>query len=85
MSSMFQFCSSLRELNLSSFNTCSALNMSHMFYGCAKLTSLDLSLFDSEGSNINQMFVFCNSLKKENIIIKNKDDKINRIRKIGLK
>ena len=85
MSSMFHHCSSLTQLNLSSFNTCSVLNMSHMFCFCDKLTSLDLSLFDTDGANTYQMFFFCNSLKKENIKIKKKDDKINRIRKIGIK
>ena len=59
--------------------------MSHMFSDCFKLTSLDLSLFDTDGTNINQIFYLCGSLKKENIIIKNKDDKINRMRKIGFK
>ena len=84
MSSMFQYCSSLTQLNLSSFNTCSAFNMSHMFYGCDKLTSLDLSLFDTKYTKTHQMFLFCKSLKKEDIKINNKKDKINRIRKIGI-
>jgi len=57
--------------------------MSYMFRFCGKLTSLDLSLFDTEGTNIYKIFEFCRSLKKENIKIKNKKDKINRIKKIG--
>ena len=83
MSSMFNGCSSLITLDLSSFNTCSTLNMSFMFRCCMKLTYLDLSLFDTDGANINQMFFYCKALKKENIKIKNKEDKINRLRKIG--
>ena len=83
MSSMFNGCSSLITLDLSSFNTCSTLNMSFMFRFCMKLSYLDLSLFDTDGANINQMFFYCKALKKENIKIKNKEDKINRLRKIG--
>jgi len=83
MSHMFDGCSNLKSLDLSSFNTCSVLNMSYMFRFCGKLTSLDLSLFDTEGTNIYKIFEFCRSLKKENIKIKNKNDKINRIKKIG--
>ena len=85
MSSMFRYCSSLTVLDLSSFNTCSVINMSYMFYFCSKLTILDLSLFDTDGTNTYKMFYFCNSLKKDNIKIINKEDKINRIRKFGIK
>ena len=85
MSSMFQGCCSLKTLDLSSFNTCCVLNMSYMFSYCYKLTSLDLSSFDTEGTNTYKMFEFCNNLEKENIKIKNKEDKINRIRKFGMK
>ena len=80
---MFRFCGNLKSLDLSSFNTCCVLNMSYMFSFCSKLTSLDLSLFDTEGTNIYKIFEFCRSLKKENIKIKNKNDKISRMRKIG--
>ena len=83
MSNMFKFCSNLTSLDLSSFNTCCALNMSYMFSFCDKLTFLDISLFDTEGANIYKIFEFCTHLKKENIKIKNKSDKINRIKKIG--
>ena len=83
MSYMFNGCSNLISLDLSSFNTCSVLNMSYMFRFCGKLTSLNLSLFDTEGANIYKIFEFCRSLKKENIKIKNKNDKISRMRKIG--
>ena len=85
MSCMFQYCSSLKTLDLSSFNTCCVLNMSYMFCFCNRLTSLDLSYFDTEGANTYKMFFFCNALKKENIRINNKEDKINRIKKFGIK
>ena len=85
MTSMFSYCSSLISLDLSSFNTCNVINMSYMFNFCSKLTSLDLSLFNTECSNTYKMFNFCNSLQKQNIKIKNKKDKITKIRKIGIK
>ena len=84
MSSMFRSCGELTSLDLSNFNTCSALNMSYMFSNCANLRELDISLFDTEGANIYKIFKFCLSLKKENIKNKNKNDKLSRIRKIGL-
>ena len=58
--------------------------MSYMFSFCVKLTSLNISLFNTEGTNIYKIFNFCNSLKKENIIIKDKNDKLSKIRKIGI-
>ena len=51
--------------------------MSNMFNGCSSLKSIDLSSFNI--NNINKMkgmFNGCSSLKKENIKIKNKNDKI---------
>ena len=35
---MFYKCSSLKEINLSNFNTNNVTNMSYMFLGCEKLT-----------------------------------------------
>ena len=35
MSYMFSFCSSLKELNLSNFNTNNVTNMRYMFYECS--------------------------------------------------
>ena len=52
--------------------------MRNMFYGCYSLISLDLSNFNTQNvTNMNLMFYFCDSLKKENIITK--DDKILKI------
>jgi len=84
MSYMFSFCGGLTSLDLSTFDTCCVLNMSYMFSFCVKLTSLNISLFNTEGTNIYKIFNFCNSLKKENIIIKDKNDKLSKIRKIGI-
>ena len=42
MSGMFYECSSLKELNLSNFNTNNVTNMSHMFYGCSSLKEINI-------------------------------------------
>jgi len=40
MNSMFSGCSSLKELNLSSFNTNNVTDMGYMFEGCSSLKEL---------------------------------------------
>jgi surface protein len=63
MNSMFYRCSSLTELDLSSFNTSYVTDMSSMFQECSSLTSLDLSNFDTSNvTNMNHMFQVCKSL-----------------------
>ena len=47
MNSMFDSCTSLVSLNLSSFNTSNVTNMNNLFYNCSSLTSLDLSSFNT--------------------------------------
>ncbi len=60
---MFEGCSSLTTLDLSSFNTAAVEDMSGMFSGCSSLTSLDLSSFNTEAvENISSMFKGCSSL-----------------------
>jgi surface protein len=60
---MFYGCSSLKELNISSFDTSSVNNMKSMFFGCKKLTSLDLLNFDTRNViNIASMFSECRNL-----------------------
>ena len=44
---MFNNCSSLKELNLSSFDTNQVTNMSHMFRNCSSLKELNLSSFNT--------------------------------------
>ena len=74
---MFWGCSSLKSSDLSLFNTTNVKNMSGMFCGCSSLKSIDLSSFSTTNVNdMSDMFVGCSSLKKENIKIKNKNDKI---------
>ena len=53
MLTMFQNCSSLTSVDVSSFDTSNVTNMEAMFYNCSNLTSLDLSDFDT--SNVSSM------------------------------
>jgi len=77
MDGMFYDCSSLTSIDLSSFNTTNVNYLVGMFKGCSSLKSIDLSSFNTTNiTNIDGMFQGCTSLKKENIKIKNKNDKI---------
>jgi surface protein len=63
MAHMFNTCSSLTSLDLSSFNTSKVTEMRVMFCNCSSLMSLDLSSFNT--SNVTNMFnIFggCSSL-----------------------
>ena len=63
MFSMFQQCSSLTSLDLSSFDTSNVTDMSQMFYHCSSLTNLDLSNFNtSKVTEMSNMFYSCSSL-----------------------
>ena len=60
---MFWNCSSLTELDLSSFDTSSVQNMCYMFSGCSSLVELNLRSFDTSNvQNMWCMFKGCNSL-----------------------
>jgi len=51
--------------------------MESMFSGCESLKSIDLSSFNTNNvTNMIFMFVCCESLKKENIIIKKNEKRI---------
>ena len=66
MSRMFCGCSSLVNLDLSSFDTSKVTNMGYMFFGCNSLTSLDLSGFDtSNASGKYSMFLDCSISAEE--------------------
>jgi len=74
---MFAECPSLISIDLSSFNTTNIATMSGMFSGCSSLRSIDLSSFNTTNvNNMSNIFFGCFSLKKENIKIKNKNDKL---------
>ena len=63
MSYMFQDCTALTSLNLSSFDTSQCTSMSIMFQNCTALTSLNLSSFDtSKVTKMIAMFQHCTAL-----------------------
>lgn len=63
MSSMFNGCSYLTSLDLSSFDTSNVADMAHMFHNCSNLTSLDISKFDTSSvTEAQYMFSGCDSL-----------------------
>ena len=63
MSGMFNVCTNLTSLDLSSFDTSKVTNMESMFNECSGLTSLDVSSFDtSKVTNMNNMFKYCSNL-----------------------
>ena len=63
MSSMFDACTSLTRLDLSTFNTSNVTNMSFMFIACEKLTNLDISSFNTKNvTDMSGMFSSCWSL-----------------------
>ena len=71
---MFNECSSLQSINLSSFNSTKVKTMFHIFYKCSSLKLIDLSSFITDNiDNMDGIFLGCSSLKKENIKINNKD------------
>ena len=60
MSGMFWGCSSLKELNLNSFNTNQVTNMNAMFSGCSSLDELNLDNFNTNNvTDMNFMFFGC--------------------------
>ena len=68
MSYMFCKCISLKELNLSSFNSNLVNNMSCMFNNCSLLKELDLSAVNTDKViNMSGMFGSCTSLKRLNL------------------
>ena len=60
MNSMFEGCSRLSNLDISSFNTSIVTNMSSMFDGCSRLSNLDISSFNTSNvTNMSKMFKEC--------------------------
>ena len=71
---MFSDCSSLKELNLSSFNTNNVTNMSEMFRNCSSLNELNLSSFNTNNvtdmSNIfSDIYSSCKLQSRDNKIL----------------
>ena len=48
MGSMFNGCSSLKEINLSNFDTHNVINMKVIFFGCSSLKEINLSNFNTD-------------------------------------
>ena len=68
MNWMFCGCSSLKELNLSNFNTNNVNNMEYMFSECSSLNELNLSNFNTNNvSNMRYMFKECSEQFKNKI------------------
>ena len=71
MKEMFYECKSLKNLDLSNFNTKNVTDMSDMFSYCESITDINLSNFNVQNvknKSYITMFSLCNSLKN---IIKN--------------
>lgn len=63
MSRMFAECRSLKNLDLSKFNTINVINMSEMFLNCSSLTELNLSTFNTKKvTDMSGMFAFCDTV-----------------------
>ena len=63
MEAMFESCSSLSSLDLTSFNTAKVTNLDFMFESCSSLYSLDLTNFNTaKVTSMTGMFHECSSL-----------------------
>ena len=52
---MFEDCSSLISIDLSSFNTTNVKNMGWMFHGCSSLKKEDVKINKSESKILSQL------------------------------
>ena len=65
MGCMFQYCESIKELDLSGMYTSNSQVFMSMFEGCTSLESLDISNFDTSKSDfMSNMFTDCDNLKR---------------------
>ena len=68
MSYIFSGCSSLTDINLSSFNTNHIINLFAMFHNCSALTDINLSSFDTnQVTNMSWMFFDCSSFNTNQV------------------
>ena len=68
MSNMFYGCSTLKQIDLSNFNTSNVVDMSRMFFNCRLLKTLDLTSFDmSKVAEVDCMFLSCSSLEEVDV------------------
>ena len=65
MNGMFYFCSSLKKINVSNFNTSNVTNMNYMFNCCTSLNELNVSNFKlNKIKKMGSMFYNCSNLKQ---------------------
>lgn len=65
MAQMFTGCTSLSDLDVSTFNTSNVIDMNNMFDDCQSLTELDITNFDTSNvKNMGGMFYRCINLKE---------------------
>lgn len=63
MSCMFQNCTSLENLDITSLNTANVTDMSAMFSGCSSLTALEATILNTANvTDMSSMFSGCSSL-----------------------
>jgi surface protein len=63
MYAMFAGCSSLKDINLSTFNTDKVTNMAFLFYKCAALTNLNVTGFSTANvTDMRRMFYGCSAI-----------------------
>ena len=60
---MFYHCLSLKELNLSIFNTCNVINMDNMFRGCRALKKLE-NININKTTSMSCIFKSCSHLEE---------------------
>lgn len=61
---LFNSCTSIISLDLSSWDTSNVTNMEYMFYLCDSLTELNVSTWDTSNvTNMSSMFNFCSALE----------------------
>ena len=64
ISSMFNSCYNIIEIDLSSFDAKNITDISYMFYRCFNLRKIDLSSFNTKNvSDMSYMFYYCKNLK----------------------
>ena len=75
---MFQGCSHLKKIKLSSFNTENVVSMVDMFNGCSSLQKIDISNFNMDKvQHLQRIFDNCPSLSKGEILVNQKSSDIN--------
>ena len=68
LANLFNGCSNLIAVNLTTWDVSNVINMNNMFYSCESLIKLDMSSWDVQSlSQANNMFSFCKKLKSLNL------------------